>query len=220
MGLFLKLVISDNIAVVINPVFFSWQDYSGLQIALAVILFAFQIYGDFGSYSPICCWSFQHAFTTQNNHLYSGWFRLAVFRNAWFIICFRNDPPCCYATGNSRTFNLSSLKLFPDIRTFAVILCSLFVLLWIDTILYQAKISITALFFRQSSLNQWGHRPPHTAIDLWSGTMAVLCQQIILRPHSDHINIMKHTKLRIFHAFYLPLPWSLPDMTYRYNKAV
>ena len=53
MGLFLKLVLSDNIAAVINPVFASWQDYSGLQIALAVILFAFQIYGDFGGYSYI-----------------------------------------------------------------------------------------------------------------------------------------------------------------------
>ncbi|MBD5475709.1 MAG: MBOAT family protein [Lachnospiraceae bacterium] len=53
MGLFLKLVLSDNIAAIINPVFASWQDYSGLQIALAVVLFAFQIYGDFGGYSYI-----------------------------------------------------------------------------------------------------------------------------------------------------------------------
>ncbi len=53
MGLFLKLVLSDRIANVINPVFAAWQDYSGLQIALAVILFAFQIYGDFGGYSYI-----------------------------------------------------------------------------------------------------------------------------------------------------------------------
>lgn len=52
-GLFLKLVLSDRIANVINPVFTTWQDYSGLQIALAVILFAFQIYGDFGGYSYI-----------------------------------------------------------------------------------------------------------------------------------------------------------------------
>lgn len=53
MGLFLKLVLADNIASVISPVFASWQDYSGLQIALAVVLFAFQIYGDFGGYSYI-----------------------------------------------------------------------------------------------------------------------------------------------------------------------
>lgn len=52
-GLFLKLVLSDNIGAVINPVFADWQDYSGLQIALAVVLFAFQIYGDFGGYSYI-----------------------------------------------------------------------------------------------------------------------------------------------------------------------
>lgn len=53
LGLFYKLVLSDNIAAVINPVFASYADYSGLQIALAVILFAFQIYGDFGGYSYI-----------------------------------------------------------------------------------------------------------------------------------------------------------------------
>ncbi|MCM1122644.1 MAG: MBOAT family protein, partial [Eubacterium sp.] len=53
MGLFLKLVISDNIAAVINPVFVSWQNYSGIQIALSLALSAFQIYGDFGGYSYI-----------------------------------------------------------------------------------------------------------------------------------------------------------------------
>lgn len=51
LGLFYKLVLSDNIAAIINPVFASYNDYSGLEIALAVMLFAFQIYGDFGGYS-------------------------------------------------------------------------------------------------------------------------------------------------------------------------
>lgn len=51
LGLFYKLVLSDNIAAVINPVLETYTDYSGLEIALAVILFAFQIYGDFGGYS-------------------------------------------------------------------------------------------------------------------------------------------------------------------------
>ncbi|MDD6811832.1 MAG: MBOAT family protein [Lachnospiraceae bacterium] len=51
LGLFYKLVLSDNIASVINPVLEAYADYSGLEIALAVILFAFQIYGDFGGYS-------------------------------------------------------------------------------------------------------------------------------------------------------------------------
>ncbi len=53
LGLFYKLVISDNIAAIINPVFSTYTEYSGLQIALAFMLFAFQIYGDFGGYSYI-----------------------------------------------------------------------------------------------------------------------------------------------------------------------
>lgn len=53
LGLFYKLVISDNIAAIINPVFSTYTEYSGLQIALAVLLFAFQIYGDFSGYSYI-----------------------------------------------------------------------------------------------------------------------------------------------------------------------
>lgn len=51
LGLFYKLVLSDNIAAIINPVFAAYTEYSGLEIALAVMLFAFQIYGDFGGYS-------------------------------------------------------------------------------------------------------------------------------------------------------------------------
>lgn len=51
LGLFYKLVLSDNIAAVINPVLETYADYSGLEITLAVILFAFQIYGDFSGYS-------------------------------------------------------------------------------------------------------------------------------------------------------------------------
>ena len=51
LGLFYKLVFADRIAAVINPIFDSYIDYSGVEIALAVILFAFQIYGDFAGYS-------------------------------------------------------------------------------------------------------------------------------------------------------------------------
>ena len=38
LGLFYKLVLSDNIAAVINPVLETYADYSGLEITLAVIL--------------------------------------------------------------------------------------------------------------------------------------------------------------------------------------
>ena len=50
-GLFLKLVVADNIAVVINPVFENYNTGHGMIIMTAVILFAFQIYCDFQGYT-------------------------------------------------------------------------------------------------------------------------------------------------------------------------
>lgn len=50
-GLFLKIVIADNIARLIDPIFVSIKDYNGMQLFYAVVLFAFQIYCDFEGYS-------------------------------------------------------------------------------------------------------------------------------------------------------------------------
>lgn len=52
-GLFQKLVIADNIAGIINPVLTEYEKYSGIQLLLAVILFAFQIYCDFSGYTNL-----------------------------------------------------------------------------------------------------------------------------------------------------------------------
>lgn len=52
-GFFLKLVIADNASVVIDTVFSDIHTYPGVYIVIATILFAFQIYGDFGGYSLI-----------------------------------------------------------------------------------------------------------------------------------------------------------------------
>lgn len=52
-GLFQKIVIADNIAAIIDPVYASYSDYPGCQVILANILFAFQIYCDFNGYSTI-----------------------------------------------------------------------------------------------------------------------------------------------------------------------
>lgn len=259
MGLFLKLVLSDNIAVIINPVFASWQDYSGLQIALSIILFAFQIYGDFGGYSYIAMGSAKIlGFNLSNNfespyHAESVsefWTRWHITLNDWlrdylyiplggnrkgtlrkysntmivfllsglwhgaewsFIVwgclnglyivaesiikkihiskpsadrfsthlrrrittfilvdfawlffampdlssAFEMIRRAVTQPGIRELFNLGFLNLFPDIKTFAVILFSLTGLLWIDTILYRTKTSFTALFFRQSSAFRW-----------------------------------------------------------------
>ena len=52
-GLFKKMVIADNCALVVNPIFENYQTASGIELAMGAILFAFQIYGDFSGYSDI-----------------------------------------------------------------------------------------------------------------------------------------------------------------------
>lgn len=53
LGLFLKIVIADNLSVMVTKVFDNYLAYSGMQLFVAVALFAFQIYCDFGGYSAI-----------------------------------------------------------------------------------------------------------------------------------------------------------------------
>lgn len=52
-GLFLKLVLADRLAIVVNQVYGQYTYYLGLQLAIATILFGVQIYCDFASYSLI-----------------------------------------------------------------------------------------------------------------------------------------------------------------------
>ncbi|MFR9640863.1 MAG: MBOAT family O-acyltransferase [Rikenellaceae bacterium] len=52
-GLFKKVVIADNCAIYVNEVWASYGDQTGSTLALAAVLFAFQIYGDFSGYSDI-----------------------------------------------------------------------------------------------------------------------------------------------------------------------
>lgn len=52
-GLFKKVVIADNLAIIVNTVFNNHEAYSGLDLGIAVLAFAFQIYGDFSGYTDI-----------------------------------------------------------------------------------------------------------------------------------------------------------------------
>lgn len=52
-GYFLKMVIADRCAVLVNTVYGDYMSYYGFQLILANVLFAFQIYGDFMGYSAI-----------------------------------------------------------------------------------------------------------------------------------------------------------------------
>jgi D-alanyl-lipoteichoic acid acyltransferase DltB (MBOAT superfamily) len=57
-GLFKKMVLSDNVALIANAVFYHLRDgnpthMSGAEVLVGVYAFAFQIYGDFSGYSSI-----------------------------------------------------------------------------------------------------------------------------------------------------------------------
>lgn len=52
-GFFKKMVIADNCAPLVNEIFNNYHTESSVTLVLGVILFAFQIYGDFSGYSDI-----------------------------------------------------------------------------------------------------------------------------------------------------------------------
>lgn len=52
-GFFVKMVIADRAAVLVNTVFDNYRMYGSTQLILAAVFFALQIYCDFGSYSLI-----------------------------------------------------------------------------------------------------------------------------------------------------------------------
>lgn len=52
-GLFKKIVIADNCAILANMIFNDSEQYSGSTLVLGAFFFAFQIYGDFSGYSDI-----------------------------------------------------------------------------------------------------------------------------------------------------------------------
>ena len=52
-GLFKKMLVADNCAMVVNTIFSGYTEYDGATLMLGAVLFAFQIYGDFSGYSDI-----------------------------------------------------------------------------------------------------------------------------------------------------------------------
>ncbi|PCJ55381.1 MAG: membrane-bound O-acyltransferase family protein [Planctomycetota bacterium] len=53
LGLFKKIVIADNCAVLVNDIFSTYGTQNGSTLLVGAILFSFQIYGDFSGYSDI-----------------------------------------------------------------------------------------------------------------------------------------------------------------------
>lgn len=52
-GFFLKVVVADNLSVFVEEVFDKPQAYQGINVAIAVFFFSFQIYSDFFGYTNI-----------------------------------------------------------------------------------------------------------------------------------------------------------------------
>ena len=52
-GMFKKVVIADNLALSVNPIFENYYDFNGGVLLLGLIYFSFQIYCDFSGYSDI-----------------------------------------------------------------------------------------------------------------------------------------------------------------------
>lgn len=52
-GLFQKMVVADRLAILVNTVYNNPSAYKGIEIAIATVFFAFQIYCDFSAYSDI-----------------------------------------------------------------------------------------------------------------------------------------------------------------------
>lgn len=86
-GLFKKMVIADNCAVLVNQIFASPESYPGSVLALGAVLFAFQIYGDFSGYSDIAIGTARlFGFDIMRNFAYPYFSRdIAEFWRRWHI---------------------------------------------------------------------------------------------------------------------------------------
>lgn len=92
-GLFMKIVIADNLSGIVTKVYENYLSYTGVEILLATALFAFQIYCDFGGYSYIAIGSARvFEFTLMDNFncpylatsVNDFWKRWHISLTSWF----------------------------------------------------------------------------------------------------------------------------------------
>ena len=92
-GLFQKMVVADRISIVVDKIYASPGDYRGSAIVFATLLFAFQIYCDFGGYSNIAVGTaeimgfdlmknFQQPYLSTSVRMF--WRRWHISLNKWF----------------------------------------------------------------------------------------------------------------------------------------
>ncbi len=93
-GFFKKLVISDGAALIVNIVYNDVTRFTGIQLLMATILFAFQIYCDFSGYSDIAIGAanvmgyklmrnFNHPYFAQS--ISDFWRRWHISLSGWFM---------------------------------------------------------------------------------------------------------------------------------------
>ncbi len=92
-GFFKKMVIADNLAMFVDPVYANPQNYSGPQLFVATVFFGFQIYCDFSAYSDIAIglgkilgveinMNFRSPYLSRN--IQEFWRRWHISLNTWF----------------------------------------------------------------------------------------------------------------------------------------
>lgn len=125
-GLFKKVVIADRLALFVNPVFQSPNDYNAINLLIAIFFFAYQVYFDFSGYSDIALGSakllgfnltrnFNHPFQSKN--VTEFWRRWHISLSSWLsdyifnpiIINYRNGGKAAIVFGLLITFFISGL---------------------------------------------------------------------------------------------------------------
>ena len=86
-GLFKKVVIADNCAILVNAIFENQESYSGSSLLIGAFLFSFQIYGDFSGYSDIAIGTSRlFGFNLMQNFAFPYFSRdIAEFWRRWHI---------------------------------------------------------------------------------------------------------------------------------------
>lgn len=92
-GLFKKMVIADNCALLVNQIFANYETADGSTLFFGAVFFAFQIYGDFSGYSDIAIGTarlmgfdlmknFNYPYLSQN--VSEFWRRWHISLSTWF----------------------------------------------------------------------------------------------------------------------------------------
>ena len=121
-GLFKKVVVADNAAIIVNEVFINYQDQSAINLLIGAIFFAFQIYGDFSGYSDIAIGTARLlGFDLKQNFAFPYFSRdIAEFWRRWHISLSTWFRDYVYIPlGGSKGSNLNKIK-----NTFIIFLVS------------------------------------------------------------------------------------------------